>query len=437
MDDHSRDFSYHDPKLPDAVIYVDSIEDVQKAVTLCNKYKIPIVTFGSGTSLEGHIIPHKQGSVTLNMSRMNKVLEVHPDDFDVVVQPGISYSALNDYLKMYGFFFPLDPGPGASVGGMIGTSCSGTNAVRYGTAKDNVLSLLVVTADGKVIKTGTRAKKNSAGYDLTHLFIGSEGTLGVIVEATLKIHKIPTHKTTALCTFDSIESAAKAVIEMIHNSVRIGKVELLDETAIKAVNLNGGLSYDEKPTLIFEFSGSECEVNDTLQNTQHIVSNYTTNPFIYAKTEEEKEELYRARKEALWAAPVLLDGSTVLITDVCVPISRMAQCLKETQEDVEKLDLIAPLVAHAGDGNFHLFVLFRKDNTNEVERVHILNDRLIKRAIAMDGTCTGEHGVGIGKRKYIPMQIGDESVDLMKAIKKAMDPNSIFNPGKVLIEELE
>jgi len=432
LEDHSKDFSYHAPVLPSAVLYVETIEEVSEILKLCNEYKVSLVTFGSGTSLEGHIIPFSSCSISLNMSKMKKILKLNGEDMDVIVQPGITYAELNDELEKHGFFFPLDPGPGASIGGMLGTSCSGTNAVRYGTAKENVLSLKVVLADGTIVNTGTRAKKSSAGYDLTHLFIGSEGTLGVIVEATLKIHKIPEFSTTALCTFDTVGKAARSVIDLIHNNIRLGKVELLDDVAIKAVNINGSNDYTEKPTLIFEFAGTEREVGDLIASTRDIVSKYTDSQFIYATTEDEKEELYRARKEALWAAPVLLDGSSVLITDVCVPISKLDVCLEETQKDIEELNLIAPMVAHAGDGNFHLFVLFDSNNEEHVEKVKELNDRLIKRAILMDGTCTGEHGVGIGKSKYLPLQLGEEAVELMRRIKTSLDPNNILNPGKVI-----
>lgn len=430
--DHSHDFSYHDARMPEAVLFVESEEEVSRVVALCNTFKVPIIAVGSGTSLEGHIIPETPGAISLNMTHMKKVLKFNPDDMDVVVQPGISYDELNKFLDKHGFFFPLDPGPGASIGGMIGTSCSGTNAVRYGTAKDQVLALRVVLADGSVVKTGVRAKKSSAGYDLTHLFIGSEGTLGVVTQATLKVQKIPEAKTIASITFPTLDAAARTVIDMLHNSIRIGKVELLDKVCIRAVNLNNGMNLDEKHTMLLEFSGSQIEVQDQIARTKKICAEYTSDVFKWASTPEERAELWTARKEALWSAPVLQAGSTVLITDACVPISRLSECLTETEKDIATSGLLAPIVAHAGDGNFHLFALFDPKRPEQVDALHTLNSRLVERAIAMEGTCTGEHGVGVGKKKYLTPQLGPEAVALMKSIKRTLDPKNIFNPGKVV-----
>lgn len=429
---HSHDFSYHDAHMPEAVLYVETPEEVSQVVALCNAFNVPIIAVGSGTSLEGHIIPEYRGSVSLNMTRMNKVLKFNHDDMDVVVQPGITYDELNQQLAQYGCFFPLDPGPGASIGGMIGTSCSGTNAVRYGTAKDQVLALRVVTADGSTVKTGVRAKKSSAGYDLTHLFIGSEGTLGVVVEATLKVQKLPEAKTIASITFDSLDAAAKTVIDMIHDGIRIGKVELLDKVCIRAVNLNNEMTLPEKATLLLEFSGSQVEVDDQIKRTQKVCQKHTSDRFTWASTPEERTQLWRARKEALWSAPVLQPGSTVLITDACVPISRLSECLTQTEQDIAESGLLAPIVAHAGDGNFHLFALFDPHNPLQTQALHTLNSKLVQRAIEMDGTCTGEHGVGVGKKKYLRAQLGDEAINLMKSIKKTLDPRNILNPGKVI-----
>ena len=430
--DHSHDFSYHDARLPEAVLFVESEEEVSRVVALCNTFRVPIIAVGSGTSLEGHIIPETRGAISLNMTHMKKVLKFNPDDMDVVVQPGMTYDELNKYLAQHGCFFPLDPGPGASIGGMIGTSCSGTNAVRYGTAKDQVLALRVVLADGSIVKTGTRAKKSSAGYDLTHLFIGSEGTLGVVTEATLKVQKIPEAKTIASITFPTLDAAARTVISMIHHSIRIGKVELLDKVCIRAVNMNNDMHLAEKHTMLLEFSGTEVEVADQIARTKNICAEYTSDEMKWASSPEERAELWTARKEALWSAPVLQPGSTVLITDACVPISRLSECLTETEKDIEASGLLAPMVAHAGDGNFHLFALFDPHRPEQVEALHILNSRLVERAIAMDGTCTGEHGVGVGKKKYLTPQLGPEAVALMRSIKRTLDPKNIFNPGKVV-----
>ena len=431
---HSHDFSYHEARLPEAVLYVETAEEVARVAQLCNEFKVPIIAVGSGTSLEGHIIPEERGSVSLNMSRMSKVVSFNREDMDVIVEPGITYDALNRYLEQFGCFFPLDPGPGASIGGMIGTSCSGTNAVRYGTAKEQVLALKVVLADGSIVKTGTRSKKSSAGYDLTHLFIGSEGTLGIVVEATLKVQRIPEAKTIASITFDSLDSAASTVIAMMQDSIRIGKVELLDKVCIQAVNLNNDMHLPEKHTLLIEFSGSQIEVQDQILRTSKICKNHTSDPMKWASTPEERAQLWRARKEALWSAPVLQPGSTVLITDACVPISRLSQCLIETERDIAESGLIAPIVAHAGDGNFHLFALFDPNDKVQVDALHHLNSKLVQRAIDMDGTCTGEHGVGVGKKKYLRTQLGNEAVNVMKDIKRTLDPKNILNPGKVIPE---
>jgi D-lactate dehydrogenase (cytochrome) len=434
LEEHSHDFSYHEHHLPEAVLYVETPEEVAEVTQLCNAFRVPIIAVGSGTSLEGHIIPEGHGSVSLNMSRMKKVIKFHQEDMDVVVQPGITYDELNKYLEKFGCFFPLDPGPGASIGGMIGTSCSGTNAVRYGTAKEQVLSLKVVLADGSTVKTGTRSKKSSAGYDLTHLFIGSEGTLGIVVEATLKVQRIPEAKTIASITFDTLDSAAKTVIDMMQDNIRIGKVELLDKICIQAVNLSNDMTLPEKHTLLLEFSGSKVEVDDQIVRTQRICGNHTKDIMKWASTPEERAQLWRARKEALWSAPVLQPGSTVLITDACVPISRLSECLTETEKDIAESGLLAPMVAHAGDGNFHLFALFDPLDPKQVSSLHTLNSKLVQRAIDMEGTCTGEHGVGIGKKKYLRSQLGNEAVDVMKTIKVALDPRNILNPGKVIPE---
>lgn len=378
-------------------------------------------------------------AVSLNLRALDKVIALHEDDLDIVVQPGMTYSQLNEYLKPHGLYFPLDPGPGASIGGMINTSCSGPNAVKHGTAKENVISLKVVTPDGKIVKTRSRAKKSSAGYDLTHLFVGSEGTLGVVVEATLRLQRIPPHKSIAICTFDSVKDAAEAVIEMlVKHNVRIGKVELLDDVALKAVNIWSQTGYTEKPTLLFEFSGfSENDVREQIKTTRAVAEHHKGGEFKYATTEEDREELWRARKEALWAAPVLVQSATssppaVLITDACVPLSRLADVLEETQVDIKQSGLYAPIVAHAGDGNFHLFVVFDKENPAEVSAAQKINENLVKRAISMDGTCTGEHGVGSGKRKFLESELGSNAVELMRTLKSAVDPNGIMNPHKVI-----
>jgi D-lactate dehydrogenase (cytochrome) len=427
----TKGFSYHHSGLPDAVAYVETAEEISEVLKACNKYKIPIVAWGSGTSLEGHTLPER-GGISLNLSRMKKVIKLHAEDMDVIVEPGLTYNELNDLLKPHGLFFPVDPGPGASIGGMIGTSCSGTNAVRYGTMKDNVLSLKVALPDGRIIKTGNRARKSSAGYDLTHLFIGSEGTLGVVVEATLKLQNIPAYKTVAICNFKTLKDAGNTVLHMMRNGVRIGKVELLDDVCIKSVNMSSDVKLPEMPTLLFEFSGTQNEVESTINFVKGITDKFSGTGFRYAKSNEERDEIWRARKEALWACPNLRDIPTeTMITDACVPISSLADCLEETKKDIISHNLVAPIVGHVGDGNFHLFVLIDPKNPNEIEAAKHLNDKLVLRAIGMDGTCTGEHGVGVGKKKYLPIELGPETVNVMRALKKTLDPNNIMNPDKI------
>eukprot|EP01100_Stratorugosa_tubuloviscum_P000928 TRINITY_DN1202_c0_g3_i3.p1 TRINITY_DN1202_c0_g3~~TRINITY_DN1202_c0_g3_i3.p1 ORF type:complete len:385 (+),score=195.04 TRINITY_DN1202_c0_g3_i3:738-1892(+) len=364
---------------------------------------------------------------------MNNIISIHPEDFDVVVQPGVTYDELNEFLKPYGLFFPMDPGPGACIGGMVGTSCSGTNAVRHGTMKENVISLKVVVADGSIVKTRSRAKKSSAGYDLTHLFIGSEGTLGVVTEITLKIKKRPIHSAVAAVTFPGLNEAAKTVIETIQSGVDIGRVELLDEVMIKAVNNYAELQLPEKTTLMFEFSSnSQSLINEQLEKVQEIAKNNQSGDFTFATNAEERDNLWYARKVALWAANSLRPGVDMMITDACVPISRLSEVLTITKEDLSKSTLYAPIVAHAGDGNFHLFILFKASDEKEYKEAHDINDRLVKLAIEMDGTCTGEHGVGFGKKDYLELELGSEAVNLMKTIKQGLDPLNIFNPGKIL-----
>eukprot|EP01132_Coremiostelium_polycephalum_P000453 gene453-573_t len=430
-EDHSQDFSYHTPQKPDAVAYPKTAEEIQEIVKICAEYRIPIIPYGSGTSLEGHIIPN-YGGLSIDFRYMKSVIQIRPDDMDVTVQPGISYEELNVLLKPYGFFFPVDPGPGASIGGMVATSCSGTFAVRYGTMKDNVLALKVVTADGKLVKTRSRAKKSSAGYDLTHLFIGSEGTLGVVTEVTLKMQPLPETKAVSLVTFDDINSASRTVIQTMQSGSHIGRVELLDEVMLKAVNLGSGAQFAEKPTLIFEFTGSQNHVNEQINTVRTISKKNNALDFKFATNEKEREDLWFARKIALWSSKSLAPDSQVWITDVCVPISKLADIIEFTKKDINQTQLYAPLVSHAGDGNFHLFILFDPKNDEQVKQAHFINDNLVKRAIEYEGTCTGEHGVSFGKIKYLESELGPEALGIMKKIKNALDPQNIMNPGKII-----
>eukprot|EP01133_Synstelium_polycarpum_P006771 gene6771-7870_t len=430
-DSHGKDYSYHAPENPDAVIYPINEAEIVKIVNICHQYEIPIIPFGSGTSLEGHILaPH--GGVSIDFKLMQKVLEIRVDDLDVTVQPGISYDDLNEALRPHGYFFAMDPGPGASLGGMVGTSCSGTHAVRYGTMKENVLSLRVVTPDGRTIKTRSRARKSSAGYDLTHLFIGAEGTLGLVTELTVRIHPLPESTAVSLVTFNSISDATRTVIQTMQAGVQIGRAELMDDLMMKAVNMSNDTSYDEAPTLIFEFTGSPSAISEQIAKVQAISVNNSSKLFKFATTDEEREKLWFARKVALWSSTVLRPNSEVLITDVCVPLSRLSDIVVETKKDMEHSCIIAPLVSHAGDGNFHLFVLFDPKNEAESKEAKRISNNLVHRAIEMDGTCTGEHGVAMGKKQYLEKELGVEAIDLMRLLKKTIDPKNIMNPGKVV-----
>jgi len=365
---------------------------------------------------------------------MKKVLKVNKDDLDCIVQPGITYDELNEILEPMGLFFPMDPGPGATVGGMIGTSCSGTNAVRHGTMKENVKSLRVVIPNGKVVKTRARTKKSSAGYDLTHLFIGAEGTLGLVTEATLKLQHLPQSSAVALVTFEHADSACNTVIQTIKDDVKIGRVELLDELMMKAVNLARGTKYAEKNTLLFEFSGTKAEVSEQITAVQKIAYKNNCGQFKFATERSERESLWLARKVALWSSVSLRPEkpSQVWITDVCVPISRLADIISATKEDLKTSKLLAPLVSHAGDGNFHLFILLDPNDPEELKEAKRINENLVERAIKMEGTCTGEHGVGYGKKKYLEKELGIEALNLMRTIKHAIDPQNILNPNKIV-----
>ncbi|KAL0488064.1 D-lactate dehydrogenase LDHD [Acrasis kona] len=366
---------------------------------------------------------------------MNKVVKINKDDMDVTVQPGITYDELNEALKDTGLFFPMDPGPGACIGGMVGTSCSGTHAVRYGTMKENVLNLKVVLPDGTLVKTANRAKKSSAGYDLTHLFVGSEGTLGIVSEITLRLKIRPQKTAVSVTTFPSNHHAAQTVIETMKSGVQIGRAELLDEVMIKAVNQNSDLELKEAPTLFFEFSGTDKQVDEQIAIVKDIVNNNKGQGFKFAVDVDERERLWTARKIALWSAPILKPESDVWITDVCVPISKLADCIQETKDDLDKSFLLAPMVSHAGDGNFHLFILFNSKDKKESDEAKRINTRLVERAIKMEGTCTGEHGVGVGKRAYLEKELGPGAIKLMRTIKKAVDPHNLFNPGKIIPDE--
>ena len=427
---HGKDESYHTPYPPDAVAFAQSTEEVVEIVKICAAHNTPIIPFGTGTSLEGHVAA-LHGGVCIDVSQMNEVIRVNAEDLDVTVQPGVTRKQLNEYLRDTGLFFPIDPGADASIGGMTATRASGTNAVRYGTMRENVLGLTVVLADGRVIRTSRRARKSSAGYDLTRLFVGSEGTLGVITEITLRLYGIPEAISSAVCSFESIKGAIDTVITTIQCGIPIARIELLDEVQMDACNKYSGLGYPVQPTLFLEFHGTEAGVKEQAEMVQGLAAENGGGNFEWTTKAEERSKLWQARHDAAYACMALRPGSKGWATDVCVPISRLADCIMETKKDLEGTDLITPLVGHVGDGNFHLVYLVDPENEAEIAEAKELNDRLVQRALAMEGTCTGEHGVGYGKIDFLTAEHG-EAVSVMRQIKKALDPQNLMNPGKIV-----
>src|SRR5438876_3484651 len=416
---------------PDAVVFPQDTADVQAVVRICAARGVPVIPFGTGTSLEGHInAPY--GGVSIDFRDMNRVLVVNAQDLDCVVEPGITRKQLNEHLRDQGLFFPLDPGADASLGGMAATRCSGTNAVRYGTMKDNVLALKVVLANGELMTTARRAKKSSAGYDLTRLIVGAEGTLGVITELTLKLAGIPEAISAGVCTFSSVEACCNAAILTIQSGIPVARVELLDEVQVRACNAYSKLALPETPMLFVEFHGSEAGVAEQAERFGEIARDLAGGPFEWATKPEDRSRLWQARHDAYWAARGLRPGAQALATDVCVPISRLAECVVATQRDIAERKLLAPILGHVGDGNFHLTLLVDMSDPAEVEAAKTLCERLVERALAMDGTCTGEHGVGQGKMKYLAGELGGAALASMAAIKRALDPQDIMNPGKIV-----
>ena len=428
---HGRDESYHAAAAPDAVAFCRSTDEVVAVVKACAARKVPVIPFGTGTSLEGHVAA-LHGGVCVDVSQMNEVLEVRPEDMDVTVQAGVTRKQLNEYLRDTGLFFPIDPGADASLGGMASTRASGTNAVRYGTMREAVLGLTVVLADGRVIRTSRRARKSSAGYDLTRLFVGSEGTLGVVTEVTLRLHGIPEAVMAAVCPFPGVAEAVNTVITTIQAGVPIARIEFLDEAQIAAVNAYSKMNYAEVPTLFFEFHGSDAGVQEQVEMVQAIAGEHGGTDFQWASTAEDRAALWHARHNAYYAGIAMRPGCKAFSSDVCVPISRLADCIVETKKDLEGSTLFAPMVGHVGDGNFHVLFVFDPDNPNEVAEAKRLNARIVERALSMDGTCTGEHGVGHGKMPYLEAEHGADMLDVMASIKRAMDPDNIMNPGKIV-----
>jgi D-lactate dehydrogenase (cytochrome) len=428
-DHHAKDESWHHPHRPDAVVFPESTEEVVEIVRICAAYQTPVIAYGTGTSLEGNVIPHL-GGVVVDLERMNQILRVSADDLDVTVQARVTRMQLNAHIKDLGLFFPIDPGADASIGGMASTRASGTNAVRYGTMRDNVLSLTVVLSDGRVVRTARRSRKSAAGYDLTRLFVGSEGTLGIITEVTLRLYGIPEAMAAAVCSFDSLEGAVNTVIQTIQLGIPVARIELLDEVQMNSLNRYSGMDHPVKNTLFIEFHGSNIGVKEQAETVQEVASDHGGAEFKWAIQTEQRNALWKARHDVTYANKALRPGCEIWATDVCVPISRLAECILQTKEDLRQSFLTAPLVGHAGDGNFHLGFLIMRDNPAELAEAERLNERLVMRALAMDGTCTGEHGIGLGKRKYLLAEHG-EAVSVMRQIKQVLDPFNLMNPGKI------
>ncbi|BCB19087.1 FAD-linked oxidase C-terminal domain-containing protein [Bosea sp. ANAM02] len=429
---HGHTLTWIPNQPPDAVVFPQSTEEVSQIVKLCAAHGVPVIAFGTGTSLEGHVNA-VFGGVSIDLSQMKRIIAVHAEDLDVVVEAGVTRKELNEHLRDQGLMFPIDPGADASIGGMAATRASGTNAVRYGTMKDNVLALTAVMADGSIVRTSTRARKTSAGYDLTRLLVGSEGTLGIITEVTLKLHGIPEAIAAGVCPFPSVKAACDATILTIQTGLPVARIELLDDVMIRGVNLHAKLGLPETTMLFVEFHGTESGVKEQSERFGEIAAEFGGGPFEWATKAEDRSKLWQARHDAYWAAKALRPGFDSVATDVCVPISQLAECVEETKRDIEASGLIAPIAGHVGDGNFHTQPLVDLADTAEVERAQAFIDRLVKRALAMGGTCTGEHGVGQKKIKYLEQEHGAEALVVMRTLKRALDPRNILNPGKIVV----
>ncbi len=427
---HGRDESVFSVPPPAAVVFAESTADVADAVALCAQHRVPVIPFGVGSSLEGHLLA-VQGGISIDLGRMNRVLSINAEDLTVTVQPGVTRKAVNEAVKSEGLFFPIDPGADASIGGMTATRASGTNAVRYGTMRENVLALEVVTARGEVIRTGTRAKKSSAGYDLTRLMVGSEGTLGVITEITLKLYPLPEAISAAVCSFPSIEAAVHTVIQIIQLGVPIARCELIDAGTVRMVNAHSKLGLREEHMLLMEFHGSPASVKEQAETVQDIAADHGGNAFEWATTPEERTRLWTARHNAYFAAIQSKPGCRAVSTDTCVPISKLADCLLDSVAEADASGLPYFLVGHVGDGNFHFGYLIDPDNAEERRVAEDLNVKLVTRALALEGTCTGEHGVGLHKMGFLLDEAGAGAVDMMRTVKRALDPDNILNPGKI------
>lgn len=427
--EHGTSETHFAPMPPDAVVFVESTDEVVTAVKLCAQHGVPVVAYGAGTSVEGNALAPK-GGVSLDLSRMTRIVAVNQQDFDCTVEAGVRREQLNEHLRDQGLFFPIDPGANATIGGMASTRASGTNAVRYGTMREAVLALTIVTAEGRVIRTSRRARKSSAGYDLTRLFVGSEGTLGIITEITLRLHAIPEAISAATCSFETIEGAVDTVVQSIQLGIPLARVEILDDMQIRAVNKWSKMDLPELTTLFFEFHGSERYVAEQVETVRELASANGGGEFRWAERTEDRNALWKARHEAYYAAVNLRPGAIGWATDVCVPISRLAECISETKSDLQASNVPATILGHVGDGNFHVVFSMDPNSPDDLGEVKAINAKLIRRALEMDGTCTGEHGIGLGKQDWLVEELGD-AVDLMRSVKRALDPQGILNPGKI------
>ena len=428
---HGKDESYFPYALPDAVVYPHTTEEVRDVVNICRSHRVPMIPYGVGTSLEGHILAIR-GGVTIDLSQMNKILSVHEADLDAVVQAGVTRKQLNEHIKHTGLFFPVDPGADATLGGMAATRASGTNAVRYGTMRENVISLKVVLADGRIIQTSRRPKKSAAGYDLTRLFVGSEGTLGIITEVTVRLYAVQEAMSAAVCAFQSVDGCTDTVIQTIQSGVPIARCDIVCEKTIDAINKYKKTSYRVAPTVFFEFHGTKAGVVEQAETVQAIAKENGGMDFHWATKPEERNQLWDARHHAYFACLQIQPGSRAVSTDVCVPISRLSECVKETMADVKDYIAPVPLLGHIGDGNFHLMLLVDPAKPEQTELAKKFNARLVDRAIRMEGTCTGEHGVGMGKMESMRKELGDETISVMRDPKRLFDPENLMNPGKVV-----
>jgi D-lactate dehydrogenase (cytochrome) len=428
---HGKDESYFPYAAPDAVVFPHSTEEVRDVVNICRRHRVPMIPYGVGTSLEGHILA-VSGGVTIDLSQMNQVLAVHEEDLDAVVQAGVTRKQLNEYIKHTGLFFPVDPGADATIGGMAATRASGTNAVRYGTMRENVIALKVVLADGRIVQTSRRPKKSAAGYDLTRLFVGSEGTLGIITEVTVRLYPVQEAMSAAVCAFDSIDGCTRTVIQTIQAGIPVARCDIVCDKTIAAINAYKKTNYRVAPTVFFEFHGSKASVVEQAEAVQAIARENGGMHFQWATRPEERNQLWDARHNAYFACLQIRPGSRAVSTDVCVPISRLAECVRETMDDVQSYIAPVPLLGHIGDGNFHLMFLVDPAKPEETALAKEFNKRLVARALAMEGTCTGEHGVGLGKQESLRAELGEEAISVMRDIKHVLDPDNLMNPGKVV-----